>query len=325
MTPKNKEIAVQPTSQTFRPIKFEFSNPDFLDYNNYQSLPTEVKHTVEMSPWQIAFLSGLIKKFKPKKVLEVGVSAGGGAVALLNALKSLDNESELYSVDVSEYWYKDKSKKVGWVAKLHESNYANWHLSGGKYLPEVITKYNVKFDLCILDSVHSCPGEILDYLVALPYMNMGGIFVFHDTTLYLSQSASNCYATRVLSDCIVGNKFCCLDTTINNLPNIEAVQITEDTIKYSANVIQSLAMKWAYTISDHEFHLYSNFYKEYYGEDAALWFKLSRDWNEMCIRNPSADQGRRKKSYKELMKIFGKQCLKSLLPYGFVNFILKHR
>lgn len=78
---------MQPTSQTFRPIKFEFSNPDFLDYNNYQSLPTEVKHTVEMSPWQIAFLSGLIKKYKPKKVLEVGVSAGGGGSSIIKCIK----------------------------------------------------------------------------------------------------------------------------------------------------------------------------------------------------------------------------------------------
>jgi hypothetical protein len=42
------------------------------------------------------FICGLIKKFKPKKILEVGVNQGGASVVVLQALASLNLKSELH-------------------------------------------------------------------------------------------------------------------------------------------------------------------------------------------------------------------------------------
>ena len=44
------------------------------------------------------FLYSLIRKFEPKKLLEIGVSAGGSSSLILNAIKELPN-SKLYSID----------------------------------------------------------------------------------------------------------------------------------------------------------------------------------------------------------------------------------
>ena len=68
-------------------------------------------HTVsEMSYKQRALLNGIIRKSKPKKILEVGVSAGGSSAIILNAIKDMNN-SFLYSIDYANMYYRNKSKK----------------------------------------------------------------------------------------------------------------------------------------------------------------------------------------------------------------------
>jgi len=46
------------------------------------------------------FLNGMIRKFKPKKVLEVGVRFGCASAIILNALQDI-KDSHLYSIDLS--------------------------------------------------------------------------------------------------------------------------------------------------------------------------------------------------------------------------------
>ena len=72
----------------------------------------EIKESVEnkscSSMWsnQREFLNGLVRKFKPKKIVEVGTSFGGSAIIILNAIDDL-KDSKLYSIDL------DKGNHVG--------------------------------------------------------------------------------------------------------------------------------------------------------------------------------------------------------------------
>lgn len=43
----------------------------------------------EMSEGERKFVNGLIQYYQPENVLELGVSAGGGTICLLNALQNL--------------------------------------------------------------------------------------------------------------------------------------------------------------------------------------------------------------------------------------------
>ena len=45
------------------------------------------------------FINGIIRKFKPKKCLEIGVARGGSSIIILNALKDI-NDSFLVSLDL---------------------------------------------------------------------------------------------------------------------------------------------------------------------------------------------------------------------------------
>lgn len=73
----------------------------------------QARSKVEMSPRQLAFLCGLIKEYKPQKIVEIGVAAGGTSSVILNCISLLGLETEMYSIDLSPYYYRDRSKKNG--------------------------------------------------------------------------------------------------------------------------------------------------------------------------------------------------------------------
>ena len=57
--------------------------------------------------WQLRknepyFINGIIRKFKPKKCLEIGVAKGGSSIIILNALKDID-DSFLVSLDLNSF------------------------------------------------------------------------------------------------------------------------------------------------------------------------------------------------------------------------------
>ncbi len=60
-----------------------------------------------------SFLNRIIRKLKPKKVLEIGVADGGSSLIILNAFKDVHG-SFLYSSDFSEKIYEDNSKLTGY-------------------------------------------------------------------------------------------------------------------------------------------------------------------------------------------------------------------
>ena len=79
---------------------------DILD-----KLPNEAR--AEMSLWQLSYLYGLIRDQHPHKILEIGVAAGGTTSVILNCLSKLDIKCQLFSVDVSEKFYRDHKYKTG--------------------------------------------------------------------------------------------------------------------------------------------------------------------------------------------------------------------
>ena len=67
----------------------------------------------EMSELQLSMLCGLIKEYRPQKIVEVGVAAGGTTAVILNCLSLIELDTWVYSVDLSERYYRDTSKKTG--------------------------------------------------------------------------------------------------------------------------------------------------------------------------------------------------------------------
>ena len=68
----------------------------------------------EMSMREIEFLNSIILRYKPKRCLELGVASGSSSVVILNAIKD-SSSAELISFDYSDNYYRDESKKTGFL------------------------------------------------------------------------------------------------------------------------------------------------------------------------------------------------------------------
>ncbi len=73
------------------------------------------KNKSEMTERELAFVCGLIKERRPKKIVEIGVAAGATSSVILNCISMLDLGTEMFSIDLSLYHYTDKSKKTGYL------------------------------------------------------------------------------------------------------------------------------------------------------------------------------------------------------------------
>ena len=179
--------------------------------------PTELsKHLgnkAEMSITDQAFVGGLIKKFRPEKLVEVGVSAGGTTAIILNCLSMLELDTKMYSVDKSTNYYLDRAKKTGYLVdecKEIENVRKNHTLMTGKYFVEFIEEIGKEIDFLILDTAHSLPGEILDFLACFPFLKEGCIVVLHDIILNHLDNRKE-FATKLLFDTVVAEKYLNID------------------------------------------------------------------------------------------------------------------
>lgn len=288
-------------------------------YNPVQTatecMPT-VENEPEMSSHESAFLCGLIKQYKPRKILEVGIAAGATTGIIIEAAGQLDyGHIDMYSVDLSVSYYRDKNKsqrQSGFMADSIINKYAstishNFFL--GKYLPEVLDDIGYGIDFFVLDTVHAMPGEFLDYISVLPFLKEGAVVVLHDTEYHLyHQTNPSCgFSNNLLYGMMCGDKITQFDPSRPFLlPNITAMVITSDSKKYINNVFWGFSYKWEYIISTNEFEIYRNWYSKFYDKDSIQVFASSYAANCTLSRKPL---------FKKIVSglyLFGKMVLRGL-------------
>ena len=232
----------------------------------------------EMSEFESAFLCGVLKQFRPKKVLEVGVAAGGSTAIILQALEDLGKPYEMHSLDINAQFYRDKAKPTGFMAAFAKENNLitpqstlcgehKFHF--GRYLPQVIDKIGGDIDLVILDTRHRMPGEGLDFLAVFPYLKIGSVIVLHDVAYnHIKPQHIDGHATTVLFSAVMASKF--LNFVPDDgrsryvYPNIAAFQINDQTRANIENVFLTMVLRWAYLPLLEEIKLYLNHYQRHY-------------------------------------------------------------
>ena len=66
------------------------------------------------------FINALILREKPKKVLKIGISSGASSILIANALK--ETSSFLYSIDLSNTYYREPEKSRRIMQKKEKAN-----------------------------------------------------------------------------------------------------------------------------------------------------------------------------------------------------------
>ena len=127
--------------------------------------------------WEsLQFIMGLVKHFKPRSMLELGVSAGLTSGALLAASQGYDEHAQVYGIDIAETVYYAPDKAVG--ALVHEAYpelEPRFRLFPGRDSTDIPELLAGPLDLVFVDTLHAHPWPTLDVLNALTRVGDGGI------------------------------------------------------------------------------------------------------------------------------------------------------
>lgn len=235
----------------------------------------------EMSEFDSSFLCGLLKKRQPKKIVEVGVAAGGTTAIILQCLALLkqNDNCEVFSVDLNEKFYRGNGEKTGFLAEELKKELINTSFKHkfllGKYLPEFIKEIGNNIDFLILDTLHALPGEILDFLAVFPYLAPNACVVLHDIANNHYGSNPEAFATQVLFDSITAQKHLVLEHDgITEYPNIGAFSITENTKDNIIDCFNAMSITWSYCIKNDEFNIYRSWFEKHYDKKCINIFDL---------------------------------------------------
>jgi predicted O-methyltransferase YrrM len=263
--------------------KFQIFMPTQQENEGLQEMNDFYKGFNEMNQAEREFLNALILRHKPKNLLELGVSAGGASVVILNAIKNIEN-AKLHSIDYCENWYKDSSKKSGWIVEHYPVIKQKLELHTGGMSFTFIENIGKYIDFVLIDTMHCCPGEILDILMVLPFLADDAIVVFHDTNLHTQNkkgkphcSITEGFVGNLLISSLFGEKI--LQGNFDRkkcncpFPNIAAVQLKKESKEHAFELFNLLTLKWNYLPEKDELQKLVDFIEKYYGSYFADYFK----------------------------------------------------
>ena len=244
-------------------------NIENIDNNILSPIQDKLKTYIEINLYEQKFLNGIVRKYKPKKIVEIGVSQGGTAVLMLNAIKDL-KDSKLYSIDRNEKNYRHPERKTGWIVKEKFPYLSDkWKLYIGN-TAEHIESIGNNIDFVYIDTVHTTPGEMLNWLEVLPFLKEEAIVVIHDTffmfTEYINPRSKANFSNNQLLCYIRGNLI--LPKYGNKIfsRNIGAVKLSKNQKNYYKQYFLALGNFWEYFPKEDDIIILRNFYKKYYGE-----------------------------------------------------------
>ena len=189
---------------------------------------------------QKEFLNDIIRKFKPEKFLELGVYSGGSSIVILNAIDDFKN-SILYSIDLNS------ANFVGQCVNKYFPHFMrNWKLFKGNIATEYIEKIGNNIDIAMIDTAHFEPGEILDFLIILPFLKEEAIVIFHDIANQITRSSKRQeWAPYIIFNAIRGEKYLPSGKYILK-QDIGAIKLEKNQNKYYHDYFRLLGGEWQY-------------------------------------------------------------------------------
>ncbi len=256
--------------------------------NKYNELKPIIDGVISQSCEQVNFLSYLIKKYKPQKVLELGVASGASSIVILNTLKEILNNYHLYSIDYLSYWYADPNKKTGFLVEEKTPELIDkWTLKTGglacEFMDKICPNGENDIDFCFIDTMHMRPGEILDFLMVLPYLKKNGVVVFHDTVLQtLGEKYKNYDCNCILYSAIKGIKYQPLKDT-SYPSNIGAVILDENIKDNLYDIFSLLLLSWFYKIEENEYLQILYYFEKHYNSYLIEIYKQAYYYNNALV------------------------------------------
>ena len=163
-----------------------------------------------------------------------------------------------------------------------------WTLYTGGITSEFIEKIGNDIDLVFIDTMHVTPGEMLDWLMVLPFLKNGAIVIFHDVfalygnrkiTKQKKHTSNNqllCYIRGELILPHYGDKVF--------FRNIGGLKLAPEQQKNYYAYFLALGIQWEYMPNDSELKIMRNFFMKYYGEKLVEVFDDAVEKNKIYLK-----------------------------------------
>jgi len=288
----NEIISLMEKSQ-FKNEKNFSTNNIFLD--NYE---TDIYNRIKkklldfpcdgMQKNQREFLNGVVRRFKPKKILEIGVREGCASSIMLNAIQDM-NDSHLYSIDI------DNSDFIGkCVYNLFPNYLSKWTIYKGNIAVNFMEQIGKDIDMVFIDSAHLEPGEILDFIIVLPFLSEEAVIVMHDIANQITATrrfkdwlgGRNEWAPYIIFNSIRGKTY--LPSGSNLLTHdIGAKKLYINQKIYFQDYFRALGGQWQYFPKEKYINDMYKYFKRYYDCDCLNIFNEAVDFNRKFVKqNP---------------------------------------
>lgn len=233
-----------------------------------------------MSRSERDFLRVLLGRFKPAKALEVGVAEGASSAVILNAL---EGDGRLYSIDYYEDYICDTRKKSGWACPLLvPGKLDRWRMFGGGLSLNFMDEIGDGIGFTFLDTMHTLPGELLDFLMVYPYLEKNAVVVIHDVSEYIYSALAK-HDTLYVRQVPCRILFSLLRSTREGkfipsvfegsyFPNIGALRLGEVMEQTIDDIFGLLTLPWYYLPRDDEVDALIAFFSRHYGSDYGKLF-----------------------------------------------------
>jgi hypothetical protein len=144
----------------------------------------------------------------------------------------------------------------------------------------------MKFDFVFLDTSHHSPGELINIIEIMPFLNENAIIVLHDINLQLISNifSLNYRPTQIyLMSSLFGDKIY-LKNKEYGIENIGAVILHKNQQKHYLDYFLLLTTLWEYMPSDAQIDDLRLFIKKYYNNDLFLrLFNNTVTFNQIYI------------------------------------------
>jgi hypothetical protein len=261
-----------------------------LDYSvREEILPmlTHIEGEPEMNEFDSAFLCGILNRFNPTKIVEVGIAGGATSAIITKCMCGKGNDFSQHSIDLNERFYRDNKIVSGYLgqqadALLKGSNSFNHEYHLGKVACSFMDTIGDQIDCLILDTVHSCPGELLDFITLLPYLKNGCVVILHDIVYnhFSRERGKRGFSNTILFSAVSGEKYMNNDTTNKTeMPNISAFVVSDETRKNIYDIFVALLITWVYMPDEKQIGDYRKCIERFYPRDYINIFEASIEHN----------------------------------------------
>jgi hypothetical protein len=173
--------------------------PDAVTAQRYfDRLPAWAAQEVSTSVARFAYLMGVLERYRPVVMVEIGVSAGTLSGALLTKALQYAAAPVLYGIDLGVHTYFDAGRAIGEALQEFPELLPYHRLHTGKTALDVPELVAAPVDFVYIDANHSHPWAAIDCLCTLPRLRTGAVIGFHDVAKIDTLARSGLYTYESL-------------------------------------------------------------------------------------------------------------------------------